>query len=204
MNQFTILVISCFTTLTVHAQSNQSVVQKNTKIEESTKVFIAYELGEAVFNKFQSLSGEVGIRFRNNQMLRISHVNLSLTEQHLSSGFAGAVDGDNIKGKQFGFELLYDFPILFKDFHIGPSVGYYKREFQHTLLDESLEKSSLSVGGSLSYRETNIFKIKGLYYSFTLPIRINLNPIQETILGTSVITKNTFDNNIWLFIGYEF
>lgn len=200
-----------FTSLTLSYSENETASlhkpyfsSTDSNKNESSKVFIAYEIGEAIFNKFQSLSGEIGIRFKNQHLLRLTHVNLNLTEEHLSSGFAGAVDGDNVKGKQFGFEAFYDFPIFFNSLYIGPSIGYYKNEYQHTILNERLENSSFSFGSSLSIRETNIFKLKGLYYSFSIPIRINLNPIEETNLGSAIIKNSTWDNSIWLFIGYEF
>ena len=168
------------------------------------KILIAYEIGEAIFNRFQSLSGEIGVRFKNQQILRLAYVNLNLTEQHLSSDFARAVNGENVKGKQLGYELFYDFPVFFKDLYVSPSIGYYHNEYEHTILKESLENSSLSIGTAISYRETNIFNTKGLYYAVSIPMRINLNPIEETNLGTATISNSTFDNNIWLFIGYQF
>lgn len=166
--------------------------------------FIGYELGEAVFNKFQSISGEIGIKFKNNHMVRLTHMNVSLTEEHLSSNFAGAVEGNNVEGTFFGFEGFYDFPLFLNGLYISPSCGYYRNEYSHTVLDQNFENKSPTVGVSVSYKETNIFGIKGLYYMFSFPMRTPINPIKETTLGDTIISNNTFDNNIWLFIGYEF
>lgn len=179
--------------------STDEISQKDTH-----QFFIAYEFGEAVFNKFQSLSGELGWRFNNQHMIRLVHINHDLTEEHLSSGFAGAVDGDYVEGKLFGFETFYDFPIFTKGLYISPSIGYYRNEYRHTMLQEDLQKSSCTLGTALSYRETNIFNVKGLYYMFSIPMRISLDPIKETKLGDTIIKNNTFENNIWLFIGYAF
>lgn len=174
--------------------------------DEDSKIhpFIGYELGEAAFNSFQSISGEVGIRFQNNHLLRLTHMNVSLTEKHLSSSFAGAVDGADVEGRLFGFEAFYDFPVLSKSLYIAPSIGYYKNSYEHTILDEELKTNSATLGVGISYREMNLFNIRGLYYAVSIPMRISLNPIQETMLGETIIKNNTFENNIWLFIGYEF
>lgn len=184
-------------------QSIYSQSQEPEQIER-IKVFAAYELGEAAFNKFQSFSGEIGIRFPNNHQLRMTHMNVGLTEQHLSSGFAGAVDGDDVEGDFFGFELFYDFPIRWKGLYIAPSVGYYRNKYRHKSLPESLSNRSATLGLGISYQEIDIFKVKGLYYRFSIPMRTHLNPIKETSLGSTLVKNNSFDNNIWVFIGYEF
>jgi len=168
------------------------------------RFFLAYEFGEAAFNSFQSLSGEIGIRFPNNHMFRIVHMNVNLTEGHLSSSFAGAVDGDNVKGVFLGFEAFYDFPILVEGLYLGPSIGYYNNEYQHTLFDEVEMNESATLGVGISFREKDIFGVNGLYYMVSIPIRIALDPSDETMLGSSIIKSNQFDNNIWLFVGFEF
>lgn len=173
--------------------------------EAKIKPFIAYEFGEAAFNKFQSVSGEIGIRFPNNQMIRLVHMNVQLTEQHLSSSFAGAVDGDNVEGSMFGFEAFYDIPVTWNTLYLSPSVGYFKGEYNHLILDESLKLDyAYSVGLAVSYRENNLFGLEGLYYNFSVPMRFNLSPTDATVLGETTIVNNTFENNIWIFIGYEF
>ena len=76
---------------------------------KTTRFFIAYDFGEAAFNQFKSLGSEIGVRLKNDHLLRLAYTNLYLSEKHLSSDFAKAVDGNNVKGKQVGFELFYDF-----------------------------------------------------------------------------------------------
>lgn len=169
-----------------------------------TQFFMAYDFGEAAFNQFRSLGGEVGVRFKNDHLLRLAHTNLHLTEKHLSSSFAIAVDGKNVKGKQFGFELFYDLPIFVKGLYIAPSAGYYENTYTHTVLNEKLEKSSFTVGTAISFTEMDLFKLKGLYYRVSVPFRFNLDPIQETKLGDTTIKSNLFDNNIWFFVGFQF
>ncbi|ANQ51833.1 hypothetical protein MY04_4498 [Flammeovirga sp. MY04] len=179
-------------------------LKKDSTNTKRPKLFIAYDFGEAVFNQFRSLGGEVGVRCKNEHLLRLAYTHLYLTEKHLSSDFAKAVDGENVKGKQVGFELFYDFPVLIKSLYIAPSVGYYDHEYTHTISDEQLKQSSLTVGTAISFTETDVLKIKGLYYRVSIPIRFHFNPIEESQLGDATIKSNQFDNSIWFFIGFEF
>lgn len=178
--------------------------QRDSVKSKSTKLFVAYDFGEAAFNQFKSLGGEIGVRFKNDHLVRLTHTNLHLTEKHLSSNFAKAVDGKNVKGKQFGFELFYDFPFFVKGLYIAPSVGYYNNEYTHTILNEKLEKSSFTAGTAISFTEKDLFKVKGLYYRVSIPVRFNFDPIKETKLGDATIKNNLFDNNIWFFVGFQF
>lgn len=191
----------------INRERNLSVLnysQNDSSKSKWTHFFIAYDLGEAVFNKFQSLGSEIGVQFKNNHLLRLSHTNLNLSEEHLSSDFAKAVDGKNVKGRQFGFELFYDFPVLVKGLYVATSIGYYSNEYIHTTLNEKLKKSSFSTGAAISFTQIDLFKVKGLYYRVSVPFRFNLNPIKETTLGDATIKSNLFDNNIWFFVGFQF
>lgn len=194
----TITLILIFLSININAQKNTT--DENKKLHP----FIAFELGQAVFNDFKSYSGEVGVKLRNNHMLRLSHMNIKMSEAHLSSDFAVVVDGDHVEGKQFGFELFYDFPILWKGVHISPSLGWYRNEYYHTILNENLKKSSATVGIAISYREVDIFGIKGLYYTLSFPMRTPFNSITRTKLGDTIIKNNTFDSNIFFFVGFQF
>ncbi|GAA0877163.1 hypothetical protein GCM10009119_01310 [Algoriphagus jejuensis] len=171
---------------------------------KKTKYFIAYDFGEAMFNQFKSLGFEVGVRFKNDHLLRLSYTNLYLSEKHLSTDFAKAVDGENVTGKQVGVELFYDFPVITKGLYIAPSVGYYDNEYTHTILNEKLEKSSFTIGTAISFTETEFFKVKGLYYRLSVPLRFNLDPIIETKLGDTTVNSNLIDNSIWFFVGFQF
>ena len=179
--------------------------QDDTIVEnKKTHAFIAYELGQAAFNDFNSYSGEIGLRFNNNHMVRLAHMNVKMSEEHLSSDFAVVVDGDNVEGKFFGFESFYDFPVIWNGLYISPSLGWYRNEYNHTILDEKLKKDSATIGLAISYRETDIFGVKGLYYTLSFPMRTPFNPIKKTELGDTTIKNNTFDNNIFFFVGLEF
>ncbi|MBB6461856.1 hypothetical protein [Flammeovirga kamogawensis] len=193
--------------LALHSQNSQRLIigsREDSSKSKNTKYFIAYDFGEAAFNKFKSLGSEIGVRFKNDHLLRLAYTNLHLSEEHLSSNFAKAVDGEKVKGKQVGYEVFYDFPVFAKGLYVSPSMGYYTHEYQHTQLDEQLNNSSFTFGSAISYTETDLFKIKGLYYRFSIPLRFHLTPIEETQLGDTTINSNTFDNSICFFIGYEF
>lgn len=137
------------------------------------------------------------------------HQNITLTEAHLSSDFAAAVQGDNVEGSLFGFELFYSLPVKkWKDaervLYLSPSVGYYKNEYNHTILADHFEKRSMTTGLEVSYREMNLFKIKGLYYTLAIPVRLHLDPYESFELGSTTIRGNQLDNNIWFMLGYQF
>ena len=171
--------------------------------------FIAYEFVEAIFNKFRSLSGEVGVQLPNKHMIRLVHQNIKFTEEHLSSGFAVTVKGDDVEGSLFGFEVLYSLPLVkWRDgneiLFLSPSVGYYRNRYNHTIIDAEFEQRSPTIGLEISYRETNLFGLKGFYYAVTIPIRIHFKPHDAFYLGETKVLGNRFDNNIWFFIGYQF
>lgn len=194
-----LLTLSC----SLQGQQSGGITQTNDQKTDPLKTFIAYDLGEMAFNKFQNFSGELGVKFSNQHMLRFVYSNVKLTEGHLSSDFAKAVDGDNIEGLHKSYELIYDIPI-YKYFYMGAIGGYINDNYNHTILDESVSNNTVAFGGTFSYRETNIFKVKGLYYNFSVPIRYYLSPLEETRLGESVVNKHLIENSIWFFIGYEF
>lgn len=172
--------------------------------DSNQKFFIAYDLGEMAFNKFRNFGGEAGVKFGNQHMLRFVYMNVKLTEGHLSSDFAQAVDGDNVEGLMKGYELFYDVPV-YKTLYLGTGVGYYNDYYNHTILeDASVENTSPTLGIAISFRESNLFKVKGLYYNFSVPIRYYFNKLEETNLGDSIVNEHLIQNNIWFFIGYEF
>ncbi len=208
-----ILLTICLTLKIVAVAQQFETVKNDTSNSAKIDYFIAYDFGEAMVNKFQSLSGEIGISFPNKHLIRLVHMNVGLTEGHLSSDFVVTVDGENVEGKMLGLEAFYSFPLIkWRDanqvIYLSPSLGIYKNKYWHTELDENLEQSSVTTGFELSFRETNPFKtkgtFKGLYYTVSLPFRVHFNPHEETQLGSTTISKNLFDGNIWFFIGFQF
>ncbi len=172
-------------------------------------IFIGYDLGEMAFNNFQNFAGEIGVKLKKDHMVRFVYLNVKLTEAHLSSSFAAAVDGENVSGLWNGYELLYDLPIYrFKNgrtlIYGGVSAGYHKNSYQHTILAESIENKTATIGFDIGFRETNIFKINGLYINFQIPFRYKFNALEETKLGDATVNKSVFEQTISFFVGYEF
>lgn len=171
--------------------------------KRETKIFIGYEFGEMAFNSFQNFSGEVGLKFENDNLLRFVYQNVNLSEKHLSSNFATSVDGKNIRGLMKSYEVFYDYHLL-KNFYLGASIGYANDYYEHTILRESVENFSATVGFAPSYRETDIFKIKGLYFNLAIPFRYYFEPLEEAYMGSSKVNRHLVVNNIWFFVGYQF
>lgn len=180
---------------------------------ERIKPFIAYDFGQAIFNKFQSLSGEIGLRLKNDHLVRLTHMNLEYTEEHLRSKKAipllNPFEGKNVEGSIFGFELMYSIPTIRWGknkhiFYLSPTIGYYKKKYWHTKLNEKFQNSSFLVGLELSFREINVFKVKGLYYSITIPLRFNFSPHKTFYLGDAKILGDRIDSNSMFFVGFEF
>ena len=67
-------------------------------ISSASSVFVAYEFGEMAFNDFKNFAGEIGYNFDNKHSVRVSYINVALSERHLSSNEASAVDGENVEG----------------------------------------------------------------------------------------------------------
>ncbi|PWJ42673.1 hypothetical protein [Sediminitomix flava] len=212
MKKIILFTICVILKINVIAQQLETV-ENNTHNSSDINFFIAYDFGEAAFNRFQSLSGEIGVSLPNKHLIRLVHMNVNLTEEHLKSDFVTTVEGENVEGKMLGLEAFYSFPLIKwqednQVIYLSPSLGAYKNKYWHTELDENLEQSSFTTGVELSYRETNPFKtksaLKGLYYTVSIPLRVHFNPHEKTQLGNTTISKNTFDNNIWFFMGYQF
>jgi len=170
---------------------------------EAEGLFAGYNVGEMAFNDFQHFAGEIGYQLEGGNILKLAHMNVKATEEHLSSSFARAVDGDDVKGLVQGWELFYTFQFL-GDWYFGPSVGYYKEEYQHTQRDSSLSGESVTLGLAVGYREENVFGINWLYCDFSIPFRYSLNPFDTTRLGDTTVTSNKLRNNVWFTIGAIF
>lgn len=174
-----------------------------------SSIFIGYDLGEMAFNKFQNFGGEIGYKNKNDHSIRFVYLNIKLTEEHLSSGFANAVDGDNVTGLWHAYNLYYDIPVFrFKNgtsfIYGGLSAGYHENSYQHTSLEESVMHKSAIVGFDIGLRESNIFKVEGLYINLQIPFSYKFNTLEETKLGDATVNRSVFGQTISFFVGYEF
>lgn len=166
--------------------------------------FGAYETLEMAMNKFEHFAGEFGYRFNQKNQLRMTIMEVKLTERHLSSGWeAAAVDGNDVEGYFRGYEMHYD-RFFSKHWYYSANLGYYNDEYNHTELDEDVKNQTVTIGGGIGYMRNNLFGINHFYMNFSIPIRYYFNHIDETKLGETTIRPHVVVNNMWLFLGYEF
>ena len=182
---------------------------QDTITNNKIKFYVGYDLGEMAFNKFQNFAGEAGLKFKNDHTIRFTYMNIKLAENHLSSGFASAVNGGNVTGHWKGYDLVYDIPIYrFKQKNMlvygGASAGYHENTYQHTVSKESLNHKTNTVGLGIGFRNINLFKVKGLYANFHIPLRYYFNTLDKTNLDSSTVKKVKLEQTLHFFVGYEF
>ncbi len=166
--------------------------------------FVAYETLEMAMNNFQHFAGEIGYRFNQKNQMRMTIMEVKLTERHLSSGWeAGAVDGNDVEGYFRGYEMHYD-RFIFKHWYVSANLGYYNDEYNHTKLEEGLENKTVTIGTGIGYTRNHLFGIKHFYLNFSIPVRYYFNHIEKTKLGETTIRPHVIVNNMWLFLGYKF
>lgn len=166
------------------------------------RFFAGYDIGQMAFHKFNHFAGEVGVKFENNQSVRMVYTDVFASAKEQESNFVVTVDGPNVEGTMKGVELFYDMPINSSNFYWSISGGYYEDTHRHIVLDESIEKKSPTLGAAIGYKENNIFGINHLYMSLSVPFRYYFNPIEETTLGETKISKIDFNTNIFFTIGF--
>lgn len=187
------------TLITILLFSNNVSSQSN---EEG--YFVGYETLEMIMNNFQNFAGEVGYRYDDKNQVRLSIIEVNLTERHLSSDWeAYAVDGPDVEGYLRGYELNYD-RFFYKGWYISANVGYYNDYYRHTKLDMELENKTLTVGSGIGFITSNLFGVDHLYLNFSNPVRFYFNSIDETKMGETTIRPHVIVNNMWLLIGYKF
>ena len=166
--------------------------------------FVAYESLEMSMNNFKNFAGEIGYRFNQKNQLRMTIMEVKLTERHLSSGWeATAVDGKNVEGYLRGYEMHYD-RFFSKHWYVSANLGYYDDTYNHTKLDEGLENKTVTLGTGIGYTHNHLFGIKHFYLNLSIPVRYYFNPIEKTKLGETTIRPHVVVNNMWLFFGYKF
>ena len=166
-------------------------------------LFVGYELGEMALNKFRHFAGEVGYQFDNNHALRIGLLNVALSERHLSSGEASAVEGDDVEGLWRGIDLYYDYPITDTIF-VSPSVGYHDIIYTHRVLGSSVGSASGTAGIALSFTGDIVPGITALYWRFSLTFNYSFEEQEEAILGETLVSDGAFDFVPFIFVGYTF
>ena len=119
-------------------------------------IFIGYETLEMAMNNFQYFAGEIGYRFNAENQLRLTIMEVKMTERHLSNKYeAVAVEGKNVKGYFRGYEVHYDWFFL-SPVYVSANIGYYNNTYEHTILDEKVRNETLTLGSGLGYRRSNL------------------------------------------------
>jgi hypothetical protein len=165
--------------------------------------FIGYEIFEMAMNRFQNFAGELGYRFSPRYQLRLTIMEVNLTERHLSSSWeAYAVDGENVEGYFRGYEANLD-RFVWKHLYVSGSLGYYADTYEHTELPDRVENNTITLGTGVGYMGEKPFGISHLFINFSMPFRYYFDQIEKTKLGTTTIREHVIISNMWLFVGYS-
>jgi hypothetical protein len=121
--------------------------------------FVGYETLEMAMNRFRNFAGEVGYRFGPRYQIRMSVMEVDLTERHLSSSWeSAAVDGPGVEGYFRGYELHAD-RFLKGNWYIGGNVGYYADTYEHVQLPDRVDNETLTVGFGIGYARPAPFPV---------------------------------------------
>lgn len=172
---------------------------------EGDHFFLGYELFEMSMNNFKNYAGEVGYRFDRKNELRLSFMDVILTERHLSNSYEAHATNNNgnVKGHFQAYELNYD-RFFSEHWYFMANLGWFHDYFQNIITDESLENKTITIGSGLGYKYENLFGVSHLYANLSYPVRYYLHPIHRTWLGNTLIMEHIIVDNLWLFIGYAF
>lgn len=165
--------------------------------------FAAYEITEMGMNNFRHFAGEVGFRFGPKHQLRLSVMEVAVTERDLAGWWSAAVDGKGVRGYLRGYELHAD-RFFHGHWYVSANAGYYANEFRHITLPQRIWNETLTAGVGIGYTKPNLFGIEHLHLDFTMPIRYYFDGIEETKLGSATVNVHKVVPNSWVFIGYRF
>lgn len=156
-----------------------------------------------ILNEFKYFAGELTYSFENEHAFRMAVFNVALSERHLSSNEASAVEGENVKGLWHGVDFYYDYPLT-KNIFVSPSIGYHRNKYTHTVLGTSVSNSTGSAGFALSYLGEDVLGIEELYWRLSLTFNHSFNEQKEEVLGESIVQGGSFSFVPLIFVGYEF
>lgn len=170
----------------------------------SSSNFIAFEIFELSQNNFKNFAGEIGHKFNEKHQARLTIMDVELTERHLSSVEAAAIDGSNVEGIFRGYEINYD-RYFTKSWYVSLNAGHYTDIYQHQILrDQRLKNETFTIGTGVGYLKQNPFGLKNAYLNFKVPLRYYFDSIDETSLGDARVREHLIVNNFWLFLGIHF
>jgi len=171
--------------------------------ERDKGLFVSYELLEMSENNFQYFAGDIGYRFDRRNQVRFIIMEVKLTEEHLSSEWAKIVDGNNVEGYMRGYEVTYD-RFFTKNWYYMANISYISLEFEHTKVNDRYKNETVALGTGIGYRYDNFLGVNGLFINPSIPLRVFLNPVEETKLGDSTVNEAVLAPSIWMFVGYQF
>lgn len=173
-------------------------------VSASSSNFVAFELFELSMNDFKNFAGEFGHKFSEKYQARLTVMDIKLTERHLRSAEAAAIDGPNVEGIFRGYEINFD-RYFTKSWYLSLNAGHYTDIYQHqNLEDQKLKNETFTIGTGVGYLKQNPLGIQNTYVNFNLPLRYYFNSIDETMLGDTRVRKHLIVNNLWLFLGMHF
>lgn len=180
------------------------LLSSSRNVSASSSNFVTLELFELTMNDFQNFAGEIGHRFNDRYQARLSIMDIHLTERHLRSAEAAAIDGKNVEGEFRGYEVNLD-RYFTQNWYASLNAGYYTDIYQHQILmDQRIKNETFTIGTGVGYLKQNLFGLKNAYVNFNVPLRYYFNSIDETTLGETTVREHLIVNNFWLFLGIHF
>lgn len=170
---------------------------------EPRGAFVSYEISEMAMNNFRHLAGEAGFRIDRRRQVRLTVMEVAVTERDLAGWWSAAVDGKGVEGYLRVYEISAD-RFVRGNWYLGANAGYIANEFRHVTLPERIRNETVTVGLAGGYSRANVFGVPHLHINLTMPVRLYLNGIAETRLGTATVRTHRIVPNTWLFIGYQF
>lgn len=165
--------------------------------------FVSYEISEMAMNNFRHFAGEAGFRFDQRRQVRLTVMEVAVTERDLAGWWSAAVDGEGVEGYLRVYEISAD-RFVRGNWYLGVNAGYAANEFRLVTGPDRIRNETVTAGMAVGYSRANAFGVQPLHINLTMPVRVYFNGIAETRLGTATVRAHKVVPNTWLFIGYHF
>lgn len=166
-------------------------------------LFAAYELSEMSINGFRNFAGELRYRFEGRHQIRLSIMEVKVSERDLAGWWSAAVSGRGVRGYFRAYELHAD-RFFKRHWYLSANAGYIANTFEHVTLPDRLTNRTPTAGLGIGYARSNLFGIRALSINVTNPVRYYFHEIKETKLGSATVRVHKFVPNTWLFVGFRF
>jgi len=162
---------------------------------------VGYEIFEMAMNEFRYFAGELAYRFDDRYRLRLTVMEVDLTERHLGSSWESeAIDGSGVSGYFRGYELHLQ-RFVWRGFYLSGAAGYFHDLYEEDASGQRVSNHTPTLGVGLGYNWREPFGIPYLYLDLAMPFRFYFNDIEEQQLGDATVRRHLIVNNLWLFIG---